>query len=76
VIHPLQSDLNAISDSDLELKIQDLTRKYFLAQRLGKIDLLTQLSTFLIIYKEEMNKRNQTKKFDLDKDLDQLINVD
>ena len=77
MIHPLQEDLTDLKDFDLEQKIQDLTKKYYLAYKLGNQDLLTQISTFLTIYKEEMSKRYLEKtKQNLDGDLDQLINVD
>ena len=47
-----------------------------MAQRLGKPEMLTQLATFVTIYKEEMSKRYRDKtKNDLGGDLDQLINV-
>lgn len=76
MFHPLESDLRELKDSDLEEKVQDLTRKYYSACRLGYTDLLTQLSTFLTIYKEEMSRRNREKfKNDDNGDLGQLINV-
>lgn len=75
--HPLESDLKDLKDSEIESKIQELTKKYFLAQRLGKPELLTQISTFITIYKEELSKRLLDKsKNNIDKDLDQLINVE
>jgi len=77
MFHPLDSDLREIKDSELEEKIQELTKKYYSACRLGYTDLLTQLSTFLTIYKEEMSRRNREKFKDNDGgDLDQLINVE
>jgi hypothetical protein len=76
MFHPLEGDLSILTDSEVELKVQELSRKYFAAQRLGKPDLLTQLSTFVIIYKDEMSRRYREKaRKDLDGDLDQLINV-
>lgn len=77
MIHPLQEDLNLLKDHELESKIQDLTKKYYMAYKLGQPELLTQISNFLTIYKEEMSKRYLEKsKKELDGDLDQLINVD
>jgi hypothetical protein len=77
MFHPLETDLSQLKDNDLEEKVQELTKKYYLAMRLGNNDLLTQLSTFIIIYKDEMSRRYQSKlKNNLDGDLDQLINVD
>jgi hypothetical protein len=77
MFHPLADDLSKLTDSEVEEKLQELTRKYFAAQRLGNRELLTQLSTFVTMYRQEMSKRylNRTNP-NLDKDLDQLINVD
>ena len=75
--HPFQENISDLKDQELELKLQELTKKYFIAQKLGQTDLLTQLSTFVNIYKQELSKRHldRTRK-DLDGDLDKLINVD
>ena len=76
MFHPLQEDLSKFTDSEIEQKLQDITRKYFAAQSLGSRDLLTQLSTFVTIYRDEMSRRYMKKnKGDLDRDLDKLINV-
>ena len=77
MFHPLQQDLSNLSESEIESKLQELSRKYFAAQRMGSADLLTQVSTFVNIYRNELSRRYMTKnKGDLDRDLDQLINVD
>jgi hypothetical protein len=77
MIHPLQEDLSHLKDSEIETKIQDLTKKYHTAYKLGKIDILTQISNFITIYKNELSNRAMKRKpEDLDRDLDQLINVD
>ncbi len=77
MFHPFEGNLSELKDSEIEEKISELTQKYFLAQRLGKVELLTQISTFVTIYKEELKKRLlQKSKNDLDGDLGQLINVD
>jgi hypothetical protein len=77
MFHPLQQDLTNLSDSEVENKLQELSRKYFAAQRMGNIDLLTQVSTFVNIYRNELSRRYMTKnRGELDRDLDQLINVD
>ena len=76
MLHPLSVDLTTLKDSEVEEKLQELTRKYFAAQRLGKPELLTQLSTFVTIYKQELSRRYLEKTNpELDGDLDQLINV-
>jgi len=77
MFHPFEGDLGQLKDSEIEQKLQEITKKYFIAQRIGNTDLLTQLSTFVNIYREELKKRHLEKtKGDLDNDLDQLINVD
>jgi hypothetical protein len=76
MFHPLQEDLSKFTDSEIEQRLQDITRKYFAAQRLGSRELLTQLSTFATIYREEMSRRHLNRnKGNLDQDLDKLINV-
>jgi hypothetical protein len=78
--HPLGTDLSQLKDSEVEQKLQELTKKYFQAQRLGNYQLLTQIANFVNIYKEEMTiryyKANKANQGSYDGDLDQLINVD
>jgi hypothetical protein len=76
MFHPLEQDLTKLTDSEVEAKIQELSRKYFAAQRLGKPEMLTQIATFVTIYKQEMSRRYIEKsRNDYDTDLGQLINV-
>lgn len=75
--HPLEGDLSQFKDSEIEAKVVELNKKYYQAARLGNPQLLTQVATFVTIYKEEMSKRYLAKsRGQLDNDLDQLINVD
>lgn len=75
--HPLEGDLSQLKDSEIESKVVELNKKYYQAARLGNTQLLTQVATFVTIYKEEMSKRYLAKsRGQLDNDLDQLINVD
>lgn len=76
-MHPLAADLSALKDSEVEAKLNELTKKYFQAARLGNRDLLTQLSIFVNMYREEMSNRyrKSLKNTNIDGDLDQLINV-
>jgi len=77
MFHPFVNDLSDLRDSEVESKLLEVTKKYHAAARLGKIDLLTQLGTFVTIYREEMSKRYLRKnQGQTDTDLDQLINVD
>jgi hypothetical protein len=78
--HPLEDNLSSLKDSEVEQKLQELTKKYFQAQRMGNYQLLTQLSTFVNIYRDEMTMRyaksSSANQSSYDGDLDQLINVD
>jgi hypothetical protein len=77
MFHPLEGDLSQLKDNEVEEKLFELNRKYFAAARLGKPDLLTQLATFVTIYKDELSRRYMLRsKQNLDGDMDQLINVD
>ncbi len=77
MFHPFEQDLSELKDNELEEKVQELTKKYYLAHRLGKPELLTQISTFVTIYKDELSKRYRERtQTELNGDLDQLINVD
>jgi hypothetical protein len=78
MFHPLQEDVTQLKDPELDQKVQEVTKKYFMAQRMGNHQLLTQLQTFVNIYREEQRRRLLTKSQGnkLDDDLDQLINVD
>jgi DNA-binding PadR family transcriptional regulator len=78
MFHPLEKDLSKLKDSEVEEELRTLTKKYYQASRLGKPELLTQLSTFITIYREEMSKRlrQNLSNGQMDTDLDQLINVD
>jgi hypothetical protein len=77
MFHPFEGDLSQLKDNEVEEKLFELNRKYFAAARLGKPDLLTQLATFVTIYKDELSRRYMLRsKQNLDGDMDQLINVD
>ena len=78
MFHPLEENLSEVSTSDVELKLSELNKKYYQAQRLGNNQLLTQLQTFVTIYRNDLRQRAIPAKFDeeQEKDLDQLINVD
>ena len=76
MFHPLENDLSLLKDQDVENKLIELNKKYHAAARLGSRDLLTQLSTFITIYRQELAKRHADKMKSTDSDLGQLINVD
>jgi hypothetical protein len=76
MFHPLEGDLSLLKDTEIEQKLIELNKKYYAAARMGSRDLLTQLSTFITIYRDELSNRYARKLKQNDDDLDQLINVD
>jgi hypothetical protein len=73
-MHPLVGDLSNVKDSELEQKIFDLTKKYFMT---SNFEVQSQMSMVLDSYKTELNKRRQAalEKMLSDKNLDKLIRV-
>ena len=78
--HPFAQDLSDLKDQEVEDKVYELNKKYFAAARLGKPELMTQIATFVNIYKEELSKRYRDKIKSQSEsggsDLDSLVNVD
>ncbi len=76
VINPLAEDISQLKDTELENKIQDLSKKYWIAKN---ADIKYQISLFIDMYREELKMRQarawqeQTQK--RNKDLDNLIQV-
>lgn len=75
-MHPLVTDLTSLKDGELEEKINELTKKYFMAHN---YELQHQIVLVLDVYKEELAKRQQDAYNKMmnsrNKDLDKLINV-
>lgn len=75
-MHPLIGDLSTLKDSELELKLNDLTRKYFTTHN---FDVQRQMSMIIDSYREELAIRKQKEYEKMmqtrNKDLDKLINV-
>ncbi len=76
MFHPLAGDLSTLKDNEIEEKLIDLNKKYYAAARLGSRDVLTQLSTLITMYREELKLRYAKKSQQDDDELGQLINVD
>ena len=78
MFHPFSEDPKELTETELTQKISELGRKYTQCARSGNNELLTQLQTFVTIYRDELRRRamQPVKTNDEDKDLDQLINVD
>lgn len=75
-MHPLAGDLRSMPGSDLETKINDLTKKYFMTPNPG---VKAQMAALLEDYKMERSRREQAALEKMmanrDKSLDKLINV-
>jgi tryptophanase len=75
-MNPLCEDLSKLKDTELENKIQELSKKYFQTHNLN---LQHQISVFLDLYRAELENRRarlwQEQYQKRDKDLDSLINV-
>ena len=75
-MHPLAGDLSQFKDSEIESKINDLTRKYFSTHN---FELQQQVAMMLDTYKSEMANRRLREYEKMmnsrNKDLDKLINV-
>lgn len=75
-MHPLIGDLSSFKDSELESKLNDLTRKYFTTHN---FDVQRQMSMVIDSYRDEltMRKRKEYEKMmqTRNKDLDKLINI-
>lgn len=75
-MHPLVGNLESLKDSELEYKINELTKKYFMT---ANCDVRSQLSSILSMYKEELNVRRQhqlnTALNQKSKDIDNLVKV-
>lgn len=76
MFHPLIGDLSNLKESEIEEKLIDLNKKYYAAARMGSRDLLTQISTIITMYREELKLRYAKKSQQDDDELGQLINVD
>lgn len=76
-MHPLIEDLTHLKDTELESKIQELSKKYFAASNPW---VKQQITMVLDMYREELAKRQakmwQEQYQKRDTDLDSLINVD
>lgn len=75
-MHPLINDLTSLKDVEIEAKINDLTKKYFVSHNPA---VQQQVIMILESYKEELAKRQRDAYEKMvssrNKDLDKLINV-
>jgi hypothetical protein len=75
-MHPLVLNLESLKNVEIESKINDLTKKYFMT---SNYDVQSQIAAVLDVYKEELSTRQraewQKTMESRDKGLDKLINV-
>lgn len=80
MFNPLLDDLSSLKDEELSSKINELTKKYTIAARLGNGALGNQIIIALESLRSEMSRRQYEASKKLlekqNKDLDGLINVD
>ena len=77
--NPLLPDLSKIKNEDVDNKITELMRKYFIAARSGQGSVCSQISVVLTAYKDEQFNRQMLANKKLasqNKNLDDYINVD
>ena len=76
MIHPLADDFSNLKDLEIESKIQELSRKYWMTTN---PNIQTQISLFLDLYRSELANRRaklwQEQSGKRNEDLDKLINV-
>ena len=81
MFNPLLGNLSKLKTEDLENKIFELTKKYYIAMRLGQGSAAQQIALNLDAFKTEQQQRQMASlkalnKNNQDNGLDDLINVD
>ena len=76
MFNPFVNNLSELTDTDLDTKIKELSKKYLQAQRLGNNQVLTQLQTFITLYRDEQTQRYIKNKSSDNPDLNDLINIE
>lgn len=78
--NPLLDNTDKLKDQELESRILDLTKKYYIASRMGQGGVANQIIGILEMYKDELSKRQRQSLEKVAKKnsggLDDLINVD
>lgn len=77
MFNPLIDNFDDVSDAEIEEKIVDLQRKYFMSKN---IQVQVQIQNILEMYKEEIRSRRAKQQLqqnteDGDNSLDNLINI-
>lgn len=77
-MHPLQIDLTKLSDSELEEKIRELSKKYTTVLQVSpsaSMQLLMLLEDYQFEQKMREQRKNDAMSKDLGEGLDDLINI-
>lgn len=76
MIHPLSEDFTQLKDTEVEMKLQELSKKYWQTQNPM---VKQQIAVFVDIYKTELSMRRakmvEQQHQKRDKDLDKLIKI-
>jgi S-adenosylmethionine:diacylglycerol 3-amino-3-carboxypropyl transferase len=76
MIHPLAEDFTQLKDNEVEMKLQELSKKYWQTQNPM---VRQQIAVFVDIYKTELSVRRakmvEQQHQKRDKDLDKLIKI-
>jgi predicted transcriptional regulator len=76
MIHPLAEDFTQLKDNEVEMKLQELSKKYWQTQNPM---VRQQIAVFVDIYKTELSMRRakmvEQQHQKRDKDLDKLIKI-
>lgn len=79
MFNPLLPDLSKLKNEEIDLKINELMKKYFIAAKCGQGTVCNQISVILEYYKQEQLKRFEAatkKSYQNNKNFDDFINVD
>lgn len=77
-MHPLNSDLSQLSDTDLHKKYSELNNRLTQAYRIGPASVIGQLQMLIEDYKFEISTRNQKILNDMEKkgkDFNKIIDI-
>jgi len=77
MIHPLAEDFSSLKDAEVESRLQDLSKKYWMT---NNPSVRQQMNVLIGLYREELSSRRQKmihqQYQNRDKGLDKLIKVD
>ena len=73
MLHPIEEDLNKYTTPQIESKLQDLSKKFYMTRN---PEVKNQMSTLIEMYRIELRSRYVKEMAkNQDKDLDNLINI-